>query len=362
MQRAMHSANRSERPAPGGEMTLWKTGAMKDLDDRCADCGFDQELYSTSDTRTSQHTIAPILGAAIEGLSDEMLHHTGSDQSASIAQTVAGVHDAASHIAAALKAAAIGDAAVGAATQSGNHEPAMKLDAADVAATLAATSAAFDTIQEMLSIFETMAPDQQQNLSTTVGDKDTTVGQAARHVLHVGMHALFDVGRQRHALGAGAPTEQGTVAQISVSAGGVPKLPVPTASVCAAGLSGDSQNDRRHHGRPLQAVCLWSAEVIAALRDEGHPIAAGNVGENITVAGINWPSLQPGSLIQIGNVPMLITAHAIPCAKNAQWFTDREFNRILHDRAPGFSRLYAVPLRRGNVATGDPVIVEPLTY
>jgi MOSC domain-containing protein YiiM len=56
---------------------------------------------------------------------------------------------------------------------------------------------------------------------------------------------------------------------------------------------------------------------------------------------------------------MLISAHAVPCAKNGQWFNDRIFNRILHSEHPGSSRLYAIPLGSGEVSIGDPVTVEP---
>jgi MOSC domain-containing protein YiiM len=56
---------------------------------------------------------------------------------------------------------------------------------------------------------------------------------------------------------------------------------------------------------------------------------------------------------------MLISAHAIPCGKNAQWFNDRDHNRIHHERHPGASRLYAIPLADGEVPVGDPVAVEP---
>jgi len=43
---------------------------------------------------------------------------------------------------------------------------------------------------------------------------------------------------------------RGRVHQVSVSKGGVPKMPVPRAAVSATGLSGDAQNDTKHHGGP----------------------------------------------------------------------------------------------------------------
>ena len=45
--------------------------------------------------------------------------------------------------------------------------------------------------------------------------------------------------------------------------------------------------------------------------------------------------------------------------KNAQWFLDRDFHRMGHSHHPGSSRAYAWVLERGQVATGDVVVVEP---
>ena len=151
----------------------------------------------------------------------------------------------------------------------------------------------------------------------------------------------------------------GTVSHLAVSGGGVPKLGVEAFTVGWSGAVGDTQGDRRHHGRPFQALCLWSTEVIAGLQAEGHPIAAGQAGENITVTGLDWATLRPGTIVRIGGVLAEISSHATPCAKNAQWFADRAFSRIDHDVHPGLSRLYASVLEPGPVAVGDQVVVEP---
>ena len=78
-------------------------------------------------------------------------------------------------------------------------------------------------------------------------------------------------------------------------------------------------------------------------------------GENITVSGIDWASLRPGSQMVIGDVPVLITAHATPCSKIASSFADRDSNRILHGKHRGWSRLYAQPLAEGTIEIGDPI-------
>lgn len=180
-----------------------------------------------------------------------------------------------------------------------------------------------------------------------------------RHAIHDASHHLSDIGRGLHQLGVGAPTQTGSVAQLNVSGGGVPKRPVDAAEVGVRGLVGDTQAARVHHGRPLQALCIWSAEVIAALQGEGHPIEAGFAGENITLAGIDWSTVRPGAQLRIGEVLAELSAWATPCKKNADWFVDRDFHRMDHDRHPGWSRAYAWVREPGRIATGDTVVVEP---
>lgn len=177
-------------------------------------------------------------------------------------------------------------------------------------------------------------------------------------VVHAAIHGLRDLGRTLHESGGGAPSQQGTVAQINVSDGGVPKTPIPAADVVTRGVVGDRQTLRTHHGRPFQALSLWSIEVIDALAAEGHPIHAGAAGENITVSGIDWSTLRPGVRLLVGQVACEISGWATPCRKNDQWFTGRS-DRMHHDLHPGWSRAYAWVLEPGTVTTGDPVHVEP---
>lgn len=177
-------------------------------------------------------------------------------------------------------------------------------------------------------------------------------------LVHAAIHGLRDLGRRLHEAGAGAPSQQGSVAQLNTSNGGVPKEPVLAADVGRRGLLGDRQANRKHHGRPFQALCLWSSEVIDALVAEGHPVHPGAAGENVTVQGIDWSTLRPGVRLLVGQVSCEISAWATPCRKNDQWFTGRS-DRIDHELHPGWSRAYAWVLEPGTITTGDPVIVEP---
>lgn len=148
----------------------------------------------------------------------------------------------------------------------------------------------------------------------------------------------------------------GRVVQINVSDGGVPKLPVTSARITRAGVEGDRQLDLRHHGGPERAVCVWSLDVIDALRAEGHPVAPGGAGENLTVAGLDWPAVQPGArLVLAGGVELEVTSFAAPCRSIQANFTGHEYERISDKRHAGSSRAYCRVLREGRVSVGEGV-------
>lgn len=150
---------------------------------------------------------------------------------------------------------------------------------------------------------------------------------------------------------------QGTVDGLFVSRGGVPKLAVPSAYVTANGVEGDRQRDRRFHGGPMRAVCLYSGEVMDALRAEGHPIVPGGAGENVLVRGIPWDEVVPGRRLRIGEAEIEITSYTVPCKNVAPQLADGVFTRISQKLHPGWSRVYARVLRDGLVSPGDPVVL-----
>ena len=150
----------------------------------------------------------------------------------------------------------------------------------------------------------------------------------------------------------------GLVHAIHVSDGGVPKRPIDVAEIGERGIVGDRQANRKHHGAPWQALCLWSLEVIEELQAEGHPIEPGFAGENLTISGLDWAAMVPGVRLRIGSSVLAeVTAFAIPCKHNAAWFVGRDFLRMSNDRHPGSSRIYTSVSQGGRVAPGDPVVV-----
>ncbi len=150
---------------------------------------------------------------------------------------------------------------------------------------------------------------------------------------------------------------EGRVVSLNVSPGGVPKLPVAAARVTVLGMEGDRQAHPGVHGGPERALCLFSAEVIAALAGEGHPVGPGTTGENVTVAGLDWGQMAPGTRWRLGGeVEIEVTRPTTPCKTIRGSFRDGDFNRIHHALHPGESRVYARVLREGVVRVGDPVV------
>jgi MOSC domain-containing protein YiiM len=147
----------------------------------------------------------------------------------------------------------------------------------------------------------------------------------------------------------------GQVIQINVNPnGGVPKHRVPSAQVTFDGVIGDKQRDRQFHGGPTRAVSLYSYERIQALQAEGHPIAPGSSGENLTIGGLDWGELQVGDRLRIGDwLRIEITGYAAPCSNIVESFAGGEFKRISQKLHPGWSRLYARVMFEGAVREGD---------
>jgi MOSC domain-containing protein YiiM len=145
----------------------------------------------------------------------------------------------------------------------------------------------------------------------------------------------------------------GRLHAIHTSPGGVPKKPRDSCAVSFAGLEGDWQADREHHGGPDRAVSLYSLEVIEQLRAEGHPIHPGSTGENLTVSGLQWEALKPGDRLTVGEAELEIRSYASPCNNINASFRDARSVRISQKVNPGWSRLYARVLKEGTVRVGD---------
>jgi MOSC domain-containing protein YiiM len=151
--------------------------------------------------------------------------------------------------------------------------------------------------------------------------------------------------------------ESGSIFQINISRGGVPKRPIFEVTVGPRGIVGDVQRDTQHHGRPEQALCLYSVERLAMLREEGHQVSPGATGENITTVDLDWRFVVPGARLRLGaEVTIEITDYAAPCWKNARWFVDGDFSRMDEQQHPGSGRVYARVLTGGTLRQDDLIV------
>ena len=171
--------------------------------------------------------------------------------------------------------------------------------------------------------------------------------------------ALSRAGRALAAEGYATKPHQGTLAGIFTGDGGVPKQPIDATEVTVGGLDGDRQRTRKYHGRIWQAVCLWSAEVVADLQAEGHPVFPGACGENLSLAGVEWAELRAGTRLRIGTARIELSLPTEPCRQIRPFFTGAAIRRIDHYRHPGSARWYASVVEPGRIAVDDGVEVEP---
>lgn len=148
------------------------------------------------------------------------------------------------------------------------------------------------------------------------------------------------------------PGPSGRIESINVSGGGVPKSSRVEAWVSRNGVYGDAQANRKLHGGPERAVCVYSVELIRALQEEGHPIAFGTTGENLTVSGLDWALMVPGTVWRAGDAVLEIASYTAPCKTIRDSFMDKRYKRISQKVNPGWSRVYARVLEEGRVRVG----------
>ena len=151
--------------------------------------------------------------------------------------------------------------------------------------------------------------------------------------------------------------DKGTIVQLSVSPGGVPKRAVTEARVTQLGLDGDAHRFT-YHGGPERAVCLFPIEAIRGLVAEGNTVIPGALGENVTTEGLDWNAVAPGRHLLLGErVVLQVTTYTSPCTNIVPLFKAGDFSRVSQKRHPGWSRVYARVLLEGHVRPRDAIRV-----
>jgi MOSC domain-containing protein YiiM len=154
----------------------------------------------------------------------------------------------------------------------------------------------------------------------------------------------------------------GTVVQVSVSRGGIPKRAIPVGKVTTAGITGDAWR-YRFHGGPKQAVLLITLEGIEELVAQGFPLSPGALGENLTTRGLDRRALRFGQRLQVGTAVIELTKMRQPCATlnvygpglQAAMYDARVVKG--DDGSPlwGLSGFYASVVEPGTVRAGDAI-------
>lgn len=160
-------------------------------------------------------------------------------------------------------------------------------------------------------------------------------------------------------------TQTGSVERLSVKPQvkgeyGLPKRAVPRLRITSEGAEGDYNHYRttKIKSDPNQAILVMTEEVLEALRSEGWPVQAGDLGENLTLAGVREASLKPGSRLRIGECLLEVSAACDPCSETYS------LPYVGTEKGPAFVRTltgrrgwYARVLAPGTIVTGDSVSV-----
>jgi MOSC domain-containing protein YiiM len=117
-------------------------------------------------------------------------------------------------------------------------------------------------------------------------------------------------------------------------------------------VAGDWQKNRKYHGGPNRAICIYSEELYATLREEGVEVGNGDVGENFTTRGLDLLKLAKGDRLAVGEQCVVqITDVRVPCSQLRKWDGD------LPELIVGRSGWMAKVVREGEVKAGDAIVV-----
>jgi MOSC domain-containing protein YiiM len=158
----------------------------------------------------------------------------------------------------------------------------------------------------------------------------------------------------------------GTVVQINISQGGVPKRPIPEAILIPLGIMGDAHAHPQIHGGLRQALLLIASEAIDELIVQGYPLFYGALGENLTTRGIDHRLWRIGQRLRVGDALIEFTKIRQPCdALNiygpsiGEAIYGPEIKRGEFDSPKwGLSGFYASVVRPATIYPNAPIVLE----
>ncbi len=127
--------------------------------------------------------------------------------------------------------------------------------------------------------------------------------------------------------------------------------------VHSLGLEGDVQADTVNHGGRDQAVYAYAREELDLWQERlGRPLRDGMFGENLTTRGVEVSRALIGERWRVGSALLEVTLPRTPCGTFQNWLGERGWvKRFTQEARTG---AYLRVLEEGEVAAGDPVVVE----
>ncbi|MBB4662337.1 MOSC domain-containing protein [Conexibacter arvalis] len=126
------------------------------------------------------------------------------------------------------------------------------------------------------------------------------------------------------------------------------------ARVGTLGIDGDEQGDRRNHGGPDQALCLFPSEHYDHFaRLLGRPLERPAFGENLTTAGLSEAALCIGDRLRIGTVVAEVSMPRSPCYRVGARHGERRLPLWMEQS--GFTGCYLRVVEPGTLRAGDAI-------
>ena len=156
---------------------------------------------------------------------------------------------------------------------------------------------------------------------------------------------------------------QGTIVQVNISPGGLPKHAITEGWITPLGMEGDLHAHPNIHGGPQKAILIIASEVVDSLIARGYPLFYGAMGENLTTRGIDIRRIRIGDQIRAGGVLLEITQPRGPCSAldvygeslRLEVYDQKVKQRDSTSPRWGMSGFYASVATPGPVRAGDTV-------
>ena len=137
---------------------------------------------------------------------------------------------------------------------------------------------------------------------------------------------------------------------------GLPKMSVSSAEIHYGGVDGDYNTYRQEKkkGEPDMAVMLITQGILDDLNTEGWPVNNGDLGENLTIQGLDYDCIEPEQTYRVGTALIQISFKCEPCIYlySLPYIGDehgQEFMKTIKDRRGWYARV----LEEGVVKEGD---------